>query len=401
MSMEFLKQSGHNRIFCRYFEQQPNQAHEIYRSYCLIYHQYPMDIRIWVNESNQRFDRFLRKYFRQSSWISLTQIYGWIRKWQVKVNSCKQTEKYTLVLDDIVMIHDQIVHQYQLWSTADKSSKPSLNITQIRQQLIAEDDDRIVWNKPPHLLVHPAHNLSEITLNDYLESYYTYQTKQGILKSNLTHTCETFKPSFGFRLDKDTSGVIIGAKHYHALQYLNEQIRLRQTIKRYIAIVSGHLRQIIQMQQPLFKWFSEVNGKAKVFVNESKWLPAHTTCIPLLTTQDSILWATTAVLLRLHTGRMHQIRVHCAHHGYPIIWDLLYGDDHINHLAYRRHHITRQLLHCYQYGIISLHTSSLHIQKDTNSNQQSYQQWIAPLPSDMTQLFDVKTLQHKIDSKLK
>ena len=132
------------------------------------------------------------------------QIYAWIRKGQVKVNARKQHEKYMLTLGDIVMIHDQIVAEFHLGSQTH-THRPSLNIQQIRQQIIAEDQDRIVRNKPPHLLVHPAHDMSEITLNDYLESYYRYQSKQ----MTDPPVDSTFKASFGFRLDKDTSGVII------------------------------------------------------------------------------------------------------------------------------------------------------------------------------------------------
>ena len=349
-----------------------------------------MDIRIGVNESNQRFDRFLRKYCRASSFITLTQIYSRIRKWQVKINGRKARENTILTLDDTVMIHDSIIAEFHLWwQTA--THRKSLQIDQIRTQIVDEDQDRIVWNKPAHLLVHPAHDMSEITLNDYLESYYAYQSKQHPDQSWSSQNHPTFKPSFGFRLDKDTSGIIIGAKHYQALQYLNQQIRLRQTIKRYIAIVAWSIRHDLHMEEPLFKGFSETRGKAEVFVNYDKWLPCHTSLTPLLTTQDPKLWPVTAVLLRLHTGRMHQIRVHCAHHGLPIVGDRIYGNLSINTLAHKHHGIVRQLLHCYRYGLL---------QKESDITHPIYHRWTAPLWSDMTSLFDNKLLQEKIDTKL-
>jgi 23S rRNA pseudouridine955/2504/2580 synthase len=342
-----------------------------------------MNITIWVNESNQRFDRFLRKYFRSSSFITLTQIYSRIRKGQVKVNSRKQDEKYMLILDDVVMIHDRIVEEFHLGSKP-KNTSPSLHIEQIRKQLIYEDENWIVWNKPPHLLIHPAHDLWEITLNDYLESYCAYQSKNKPDNS----TSSTFKASFWFRLDKDTSWVIIWAKNYLALQYVNEQIRLRNTIKRYIAVVSGTPKQTIDMQEPLFKWFSDIRGKAEVFVNREKWLESHTVLTPVLTTQDPYLGPISVVLLRLHTGRMHQIRVHCAYHGFPIIGDLIYGSHQTNTIAHKKHHITRQLLHCYHYGLPTYPSSAIN---------QWYHRFTAPIPTDIIKLFDQNILQKRID----
>ncbi len=63
----------------------------------------------------------------------------------------------------------------------------------------------------------------------------------------------TFKPSFGFRLDKDTSGIIVGAKDYEALQYLNEIIRDRKVKKKYLAVVKGKAPRSMIIDKPLFK----------------------------------------------------------------------------------------------------------------------------------------------------
>jgi 23S rRNA pseudouridine955/2504/2580 synthase len=72
-------------------------------------------------------------------------------------------------------------------------------------------------------------------MNDYLETYVSKSLKSKVQspKSNI----ETFKPSFGYRLDKDTSGVLIAAQNYPALQYINEIIRDRKIEKKYLAIV--------------------------------------------------------------------------------------------------------------------------------------------------------------------
>jgi 23S rRNA pseudouridine955/2504/2580 synthase len=63
----------------------------------------------------------------------------------------------------------------------------------------------------------------------------------------------TFTPSFGFRLDKDTSGIIVGAKDYEALQYLNKIIRERDVKKKYLAVVKGKAPKKLMIDKPLFK----------------------------------------------------------------------------------------------------------------------------------------------------
>ena len=80
----------------------------------------------------------------------------------------------------------------------------------------------------------------------------------------------TFTPSFGFRLDKDTSGIIVGAKDYEALQYLNKIIRERETKKRYLAVVRGKAPKHLMIDKPLFKGFNATYERAQTFVNEEK-----------------------------------------------------------------------------------------------------------------------------------
>jgi 23S rRNA pseudouridine955/2504/2580 synthase len=100
---------------------------------------------------------------------------------------------------------------------------------------------------------------------------------------------------------------------------------------------------------PLFKWFDKASGKAKMFVNKEKWVEAKTSYICKKHFTDSILWPISLIEVQLFTWRMHQIRIHMAHIGYPILWDVTYGNAAINRIATKEKHIQRQLLHSRKY----------------------------------------------------
>ena len=103
-----------------------------------------------------------------------------------------------------------------------------LHIDKIQQLLLHEDENWLVRNKPAGITMHRNADSKDFSLDDYLKSY---------VKKKKIQTTDTFRPSFCFRLDKDTSGVVIAAKNYSSLQYLNELIRERKTSKMYLACV--------------------------------------------------------------------------------------------------------------------------------------------------------------------
>jgi len=131
-------------------------------------------------------------------------------------------------------------------TVSKKQKVASHSLEKIKSLLIFEDDNRLVWNKPAGLVVHPGDkHTGDISLHDMMLSYLQ-QTSQ----RTASHT---FKPAFCFRIDKDTSGLIISAKTYEALQWLNEQIRDRKVTKYYRAIVEGVFPKEKTMDAPLFK----------------------------------------------------------------------------------------------------------------------------------------------------
>ena len=330
-----------------------------------------MRYTIWPNEADQRFDRFVRKVMKKYPEVTLKDIYLWIRRWNIKVNDRRVDENYRLRKGDIVSLHHMealtnMLHQPLDFTITKLDKTTTFPIEQLRPMIIHEDDHWIVWNKPPHILIHPGHkHHTDLTMNDYLVRRLKYHDNYG--------ESDTFKPSFCYRLDKDTSGILIGAKTYDALKHLNNLIQTRQDIeKSYLVIVAGHITTTTRIDTPLFKWFDATRGVAKTFVNEEKWLESLTIVHPLHHRVDPVLGPLTLLQAHIYTGRMHQIRVHLASIGHVVIGDELYGEGALNYHLYHHYQINRQLLHSRNYRFIGLEWLS--------------HQFSAPVPMDFIRL---------------
>ena len=295
-----------------------------------------MEYKITPLEAEQRFDRFLRKYFKPYPSIKLCDIFAMIRKWIIKVNNKKRKDNYRLNLNDIVFIPDEIINQL---SQTKEWKLTAFPLEKIKNMIIYEDENYIFFNKPAWITIHEWNkHMEDLTMNSFLEKY---------VKETWINTWSTFKPAFCFRLDKDTSWVLIAGKNYDALKYLNELIRVHKTEKIYLAICKWIAKNKI-IDLPLEKIYDKKFWKAKVVVSEDGD-QAQSIVKVLKTKKDINLWNISLVQVQLTTWRMHQIRVHLAHNKWPIIWDLMYADPVINRLAKKHYQITRQLLHSWKY----------------------------------------------------
>jgi 23S rRNA pseudouridine1911/1915/1917 synthase len=198
--------------------------------------------------------------------------------------------------------------------------------------VIFEDSHMIVLNKPPNLVVHPAPGNYTGTLVNALLHHY------GSLPSSGTgpEAVERERAGIVHRLDKDTSGVMVVARTQEALRSLSAQFKARVVKKRYCALVAGVIK----------KGSGTIEVGLGRHVKERKKISVHTNnareAVSLYKVRERFRNAT-LVEVEIKTGRTHQIRVHMAHIGHPVLGDRTYGsakNDRMGELV-----IPRQMLH--------------------------------------------------------
>lgn len=176
-------------------------------------------------------------------------------------------------------------------------------LSDIELEVLYEDDDLVVVNKPPRLPVHPASTCPHLNLLTRLEYRYRVEAPD-------PSAC----PSIVHRLDRDTSGVIAFAKRRELVAFYTGQFEARTTHKTYLAVVHGHLTGSGRIEDPLV-----VPPARPVHVDVSG-KPSRTDYRVVDAAPEHSM-----LEIEIGTGRKHQIRVHLAHRGHPIVWDDVYG----------------------------------------------------------------------------
>ena len=329
-----------------------------------------MNHTITVHEADQRLDRFCRKYFKNHSEIKLGDIYSWIRKGAIKVNGRKRPEKYRLNEWDQVTWNDEAQTQRVATDfTATKEQKlASYALSRIEQYILYQDENRLVFNKPAWVVVHPwnKHD-NDITMHDMLQIWHKHNSSQDKQDS------PTFKPAFCYRLDKDTSGIHIAWITYQAVQHLNDLIKTRQVDKTYTTVLIWSLTKTKEATFPLEVWFDKKFGKSKSFHSPREGKESYSLFEPIMTKNLPWVWPCTLTRVTIKTWRMHQIRVHWALIWHPVLGDLMYWSPAVNRIATKSLAITRQLLH-----------STVYAFQDIDWTRRKF---TAPLPEQFTTLF--------------
>ena len=275
-------------------------------------------IVIKENEMEQRLDRFLCKYLNNTT---KTNVFKLIRKKRIKVNGKKVTENYFLQYGDVldIILHPSAIEEMIKAETVYEATDVNLDI-------VYEDDEILVVNKPVGLLTHPDQNEYKRTLATSVQLY---------LKDLCTRT---FKPASIQRLDKNTSGLVLFGKTYESLKKYNALMRERKIKKFYLAVVSGKPKAVGEIKGYLTK----DEKKNKIYISKedsdvSKFV--HTKYKVLKSNGKYSL-----LEVELLTGRTHQIRGSLAHIGHPIIGDVKYGGTvNTGHQS--------QLLHAYKLAV--------------------------------------------------
>ncbi len=286
--------------------------------------------KIIVDYSNyhQRIDKFLIKYLPNAP---KSLIYKMIRKKDVKVNGAKVSENYILQLQDEIIL---FLYEDKFQEYASKKNIYDLNPT---FDVLYEDEHILVVNKPIGLLVHEDQNESIHTLSNEVLSYLYH-------KGEYDHSLEnTFIPGPVHRLDRNTSGIVVFGKSFIALQRLNEMMKLRHCIeKTYHTIVVGKVEKDLDLIGYVQK--DEHLGKMKLVSKEVTGAKMMHTFTHTIRSNPHY----SLLEVKIITGRTHQIRVHMASIGHPVIGDSKYGDFNCNKMIKKEYHLNHQFLHAYK-----------------------------------------------------
>lgn len=304
-------------------------------------------------------------------------IFKAIRTGQVKVKSSelkvKSSESYKLQIWDQIVFHQSFLDLLTNKNPAGKKSHLAskkgigeVSLEKFQSWIISEDEERLVINKPAGISIHPGQKILDsklwiiddsnnlkskiqnpTSLYDLIKQYYSSRGFAGSM----------FQPNVAYRLDKDTSGLVIVAKTYAWLQHLNEQIRDRKVEKEYYAVVIGRFPLQLTCNKPMKKVVDEKFGRGKMMICSPDDLlgqDALTIGHTQKSRSDPVLGTLSLVRVELFTGRMHQIRVHFANAGYPILGDIVYGVPSHNRKLQQTYGFLRQLLHCYCYSFTDM-----------------------------------------------
>lgn len=246
----------------------------------------------FVVESKDRLDKVLSAYLDESR----NQVEKLIKEGLASVNGKVITKpSFKVIVDDTI--------EYEFREAIIK--KPiavDFNI-----DILYEDEDILVVNKPAGLVVHPAPSVKEATLVDWLiQKGISLSTISGEERHGIVH-----------RIDKETTGALVVAKNNEAHQKLSEQLQDKSMGRYYLAIIDYPLKEECIVEQPIGR---NPNNRLKMSVNYHG-KEAKSAFSKLAQGQNHL----ELIAAKLFTGRTHQIRVHLAHLGRHIVGDDLYG----------------------------------------------------------------------------
>jgi 23S rRNA pseudouridine1911/1915/1917 synthase len=292
----------------------------------------PRTFHIQQPDAGARLDRFLAA---QAPDLSRSRIQDLIATGDVVLNGHPAKASTKLRAGDTIVLTEPPPR-----SVETKAQSIALDI-------LYEDTDLIVLNKPPGMVVHPAAGNWE-----------------GTLVNALLHHCGALssiggeqRPGIVHRLDKDTSGCIVAAKNDAAHRSLTAQFAGREVEKIYLALAAG----VFPMKSGTIEGAiarHSIHRKKMTVVEDGRGRAAKTAWRVL-----SVLPAGTLVECTLHTGRTHQIRVHLKHLGHPLLGDETYG---------KRAGFPRQMLHAWKLGF-------------THPRTGERMRFVSPIPADFVE----------------
>jgi 23S rRNA pseudouridine1911/1915/1917 synthase len=293
-------------------------------------------LTVELKDEGLRIDTFLNKVAGLSSRSFAQKL---VKNEKVTVNSNHVKPSYIVKTGDYIEVEIEVEKPFHV------------EAEDLPLDILYEDSDLLVLNKPRGLVVHPATGNLKGTLVNALLSYCTELSEIG----------GSIRPGIVHRLDKDTSGALVVAKHDHAHLALAEQLKNRTMVRIYLALVHGSFsvsQGIVNL--PI--------GRDPLNRKKMRVIPNGRPAITYYRVLEK-LGPYTLIEAKLGTGRTHQIRVHMYHLKHPIVGDRVYGK------RKDPFHLTGQALHAAKLGFIHPRTGQ-------------YMEFSAPLPSDFQLAID-------------
>ena len=265
------------------------------------------------NDAGQRLNKFIEKTFPA---IPASLMYKCIRTKDIKINRKRCTPDQKLCEGDIL----------DIWLKDEFFVRPpaKYEFTQASTILnvVYEDDNIIIVNKPQGLIVHPDENYEPDTLIFRIQKYLYQKGEYDPEKEN------SFTPALVNRIDRNTSGMVIAAKTASALRILNAKMKSREIHKKYLCIVCGRPSPA----EATLEGYLEKNEKQNRVYIEKRRSDSGKTIRTHYRVIDTIN-GFSLVEIDLLTGRTHQIRAHMASIGHPLLGDGKYGTNKVNRSA--------------------------------------------------------------------